>query len=295
MLSKQSKQNAIIKYLSKNDFDGDICVKELKEKDVNEIYDLYIHNDERVNTKTTNPGYYGVYYKINKQYDNMVLYYTKAISKNQKDDGALNELYDYWEQHSDVPSKITQVCDILEKENQTEFNRFNKLRILSLKNNPEPKIVIDPFNKINDSIETFIKNNELNKIYELYDKCDNDELKKKYLTKVILIPNFELSKIMIHDIMKMDFGDNVLTEINLIKCMYAGYRIDIQNIELEKFYDKYKRSNDDEIKKDCLIKLVSFSDFKPTKEMLNDIFRLEFDSKSPPEIHMIKSIFAGIK
>jgi len=41
MLSKQSKQNAIIKYLSKNDFDGDICVKELKEKDVNEIYDLY--------------------------------------------------------------------------------------------------------------------------------------------------------------------------------------------------------------------------------------------------------------
>lgn len=287
-----SKQKVIKKYLDDKGYTGTDCVYKLTTKETNEIYDLYIHNDDHNYLTTNKPGYYGVYYEIKKLHDKMVICHTRAIEKDCKDYGPLNTLYEYWKEHSDFPSKISKVCDLLEKNNPKEYQKFNKLRIISLKNNPEPrKVVEDPFDKINNLIKTFLDNNETDKVYELYEKCDTDDMKKKYFIKVMDVPNFILSKIMICDIMKLDFDKDAPVELGLIKCTYAGYNL--ENIELEYLMEKYNNATDDKMKKNCLIKLVKLKDFKPTKRMIIDIFRLEFDKQESLEINLFKAIFSG--
>ncbi len=68
----------------------------------------------------------------------------------------------------------------------------------------------------------------------------------------------------------------------------------IQNNEMSKIYDMYPECKNTEEKTQYLSKVMILKDFKPTKEMINDLLTLDFSNASP-DIHLIKSVFTGLK
>lgn len=68
----------------------------------------------------------------------------------------------------------------------------------------------------------------------------------------------------------------------------------LKNNEVDKIYALYGECKDNETKTQYLSKVMSIKDFKPTKEMINDLLSLDCTNASL-EVKLFKSIFAGYK
>jgi tetratricopeptide (TPR) repeat protein len=88
------KLNKINDYINKNNF----VILNIPNENINNIYDLYFNNNIREIDNDIECLYYGIYYKINKNYELMKKYYLMAIENNatHSNSYAMNNLGSYY-------------------------------------------------------------------------------------------------------------------------------------------------------------------------------------------------------
>lgn len=84
-------------------------------------------------------------------------------------------------------------------------------------------------------------------------------------------------------------NDNIFKDIN------TAIDQSIQDNDLNRVCELYDVCTNDQEKTLYLSKVVTIKDFKPTKEMIQEIMRLEFDLNASLEVRLIKAIFSGSK
>lgn len=238
-MQQYMKKNYIKTYLDNNGFDNE-CVNDLSNKEVDELYDLYHNNIVTPNTKLY--GYYGTYYQIKKEYEQMVKYDILAFEKNHDDEGPLERLYEYWSEHTANYDLITKVCHILQQTHSKQYDRFNHLRkycvpkqiMIQQKPIVKKQHIQPPHNiqqnddmptQIINAINQAIQHNDQTRISELYDVCTTDQEKTSYLSKVFSIKDFKPSKEMLKDVMRLEFDTNASLEVRLVKAVFSGSKI----------------------------------------------------------------------
>ena len=208
LLDTTGKKKLIKKYLKKHGY-LDNCVDSLCVTGTNELFALYIQ--DIIPEKVTNAyGHYATYYANNNNYDKMVEYYVLAIENSHSDNAAIQELYKYINNKTCDLGYINRVCKVFkEKSDTVNFDKYSKL-------------LHAPFNnKLYRDIDECTKNNDTNKLYQIYTDCKDDSEKVMYLAKVMVIKNFKPTVKMIEDILVLDFT-NASPEIHLIKSVFAG-------------------------------------------------------------------------
>jgi len=237
-MQQYMKKNYIKNYLDSNGFDNE-CINDLYNKEIDELYDLYHNNTINLNTQLY--GYYGTYYQIMKDYDQMVKYDLLAFEKNDDDEGPLERLYDYWRDHPANNDLITKVCNILQQKHSKQYDRFNHLRkywaptpnkmimqpkpVIKKQHNHHVQQNDDTPTQIINAINQAIQQNDQLRINELYDVCTNDQEKISYLSKAFTVNDFKPTKEMLKDVMRLDFDTNASLEVRLVKAVFSGCKI----------------------------------------------------------------------
>lgn len=232
-MQQYMKKKYIKNYLDNNGYDTE-CIDDLSNKEIDEVYDLYHNNIATPNTNLY--GYYGTYYQIKKEYNQMVKYDVLAFEKNQDDEGPLERLYEYWRWYpiNIDPIILGKICVILKDNHSKSFKKFYQL-IDNI-----PKLPININNKKqnhniqqNDDISTQIINatkqaiqqNDQSRIIELFDVCTNDQEKIYYLSKAFTVKDFKPTKEMVKDVMRLDFDTNASLEVRMVKAIFSGCSI----------------------------------------------------------------------
>lgn len=214
-ITLQSKKDAIQQYLKKYTYDGTKILPSMNESCANEIYDLFQNNV--IPQKVTRLyGWYATYYAVNNQHDKMFEHYVLAIECNYSDDGAITQLYESMKKYSFNPDYLDRVLKALKHKSNKNYKLFRKI-----KKAKKAKAIATQANKISQTIDQHIQNNEMNKVYDMYAECKDDTEKTQYLSKTMIIKGFKPTKNMINDLLTLDFT-NASPEIHLIKSVFAG-------------------------------------------------------------------------
>ena len=213
----------LYKYKINNNFQN------MKESDINEIYDLYKNNIMK-NVITLN-AWYGIYYEANKQYDKMFEHFISSVENNYISEDIVNILYLAMKNYTYDSQQMSRALKAVKKNKDKKlYDKFVELK----KKKPAGKkqvmkVMTDvkiPNNKISLEIDSLIGKNEMDKINDLYDGLKDDLEKVQYLSKTMVMPNFKPTKNMIDDLIKLDFS-NASTDIQLIKSIFDGININI--------------------------------------------------------------------
>lgn len=206
-----------------------------------------------------------------------------TLINNSKSETDINEIYDLY-YNNVVPTKITKLhrwYAIYYTVNK-QFDKMVDCYVIHIEKNPSSKISSKKlYNYMKDHPydQQYLKRllvalkNKNTEIYNLFARLSKSQ-KTKSVKKISTIaptpipttPESEISK-----------------SINQ----------HIQNNEMNKIYDMYPQCKNTDEKTQYLSKVMILKDFKPTKEMINDLLTLDFSNASP-EIHLIKSLFAGL-
>jgi len=231
-------EKAIKQYLKRKGYNNN-CVNNLTIDKTKQIYELYIENKEPDNIINGIHGFFAVYYYETKQYNKMIECNKIQISINNYDEGAIKNLAIHIrEQNNDA--LITDIFKYFNDKNMTNIvtqlkNYISENFIIShdiqtnlVKSSKSLKIKTNA--NINTNTNTPIINNKLDilinnykinsdptEIYDLYNKCIDNNIKKIYLHKLIIIRNFIPSTEMVNDMLTLEFYNNSPLEIKLFK------------------------------------------------------------------------------
>lgn len=215
IMTRQEKTDFLNTYLKNNGYNFD-KFDQINNADLNEIYDLFKNNIIPDNKKVS-PGWYGIYHDINSnkndinssKNDSIMEYFTLGIELN--DSGSKHNFY----------YKITKNYELYDQKLMD--------RALAALNKFDDKINYKKFSELRPivlAIDQYVKNNEMDKIYNLYNDLKDDSEKKQYLSKVMVLPKFKPTKDMISDLVKLDFTNDSL-DIQLVKSIFAGLNLGI--------------------------------------------------------------------
>ena len=331
-------EKAIKHYLKRKGYNGN-CVNNLTIDKTKQVYELYIENKEPDNIMSGIHGFFAVYYYETKQYNKMIECNKIQISINNHDEGAIKNLAIHIkEQNNDVliadifkyfndknmPNVVTQLKNHISE----NFIISHNIQINLVKSSKSSKPSKSLKNKtttntntntntstpiINNKLDILINNYKINnnpsEIYDLYNTCIDNNIKKVYLHKLVIIKNFIPSKEMVNDMLTLDFYNNSPLEIKLFKSIFNGCTVNnlaqnfnpsaIQNaIDANNFteiHELYNQCPNEIFKKMYLTKIMVIKDFKPSSIMINDTINLDFGNDTPLEIKVFKSIFGGYK
>ena len=125
VLNIQEMESSIEIYLDKNNFKYS---KLNNYEDINIIYNLFINdiimNLEHLFFNDLNQiyYYYGIYYQIQNDFDNMIKYYLMAIEKNNST--AMNNLATFYEKQQNYDQMMKYYLMAIEKDNSTAMNNL---------------------------------------------------------------------------------------------------------------------------------------------------------------------------
>ena len=317
-------EKAIKKYLRKRGYGID-CVSVLKGDKLLQVYELYTEGKEPQNVVIGVHGFFAVYYHEKKQYDKMVEYNKLQIVNSSDDYAAIKNLAKYLDFANDdklnddifkyfnnknMPTVVTRLKKYIKVYNDQidtpvimPTNQTNQ--IINSGN-----VTIDTLNEMRQLMDKFKLSDDLSEIYNLYDKCNDNNIKKLYLCNIVTLKNFTPSAKMISDILTLEFNIDAPLEIKLIKSIFHGcnvvnyssqnvdlndMQIAINNNNFDEIHKLYEQCPNENIKKIYLTKIMILKDFKPSDNMVKDIINLEFNSDVSLEIKLLKSVFSGYK
>ena len=310
-------------YLKRHGYNID-CVKHLDVNQVQQVYDLYVQNKEPAAILTGLHGYFGVYYYETKQINKMIECNKFQITHKNSDEGAISNLAKCLKEQNDneltnsvlkyfndngMHHIVTRI-----KNAQNNYDNSNNVQIKPIKSN-KPIVKINANANINintnpDNLDILINKYKISgnpsEIYDFYDKCVDNNIKKTYLNKLIILKNFVPSVCMVNDMLTLDSNNSSL-ELKLIKSIFGGCTVNnsfknydpnamqnaINNNDMVEIHKLYEQCPNDIFKKMYLSKIMAIRDFKPSTIMVKDMLNLEFNEDVPLEIKVFKSIFDG--